>query len=193
MVQKRTQALLSLADEYGFGLWRASGKFMHGWVLAAGGSVDEGIGLIREGISLTKETGNPGRCYALALLAEAHEKAGQIDKGLHALNEASQVIAATGERNWEAEVCRLKGELLLRQGEAEGEAEACFRQALDVTRRQEAKSLELRATVSLSRLWRRQGKEKEGRTLLKGVYDWFTEGFDTVDLQEAKALIDELA
>ena len=97
------------------------------------------------------------------------------------------------ERLWEAEVCRLRGVLLLRQtGTPQAEAEACFQRALDVARRQEAKSLELRAAMSLSRLWQQQGKQVEARQLLAPIYGWFTEGFDTADLQEAKALLNEL-
>ena len=97
------------------------------------------------------------------------------------------------EGNYEAELCRLKGELLLQQATgSDGEAETCFRQALDIARRQQAKSLELRAAVSLSRLWRYQGKRAEAYDLLAPIYSWFTEGFDTADLQEAKALLEEL-
>jgi predicted ATPase len=136
-----------------------------------------------------------GRPYQLALLAEASGNIGQPDKGLKALTEALAAVHSGGGYFYEAELYRLKGELLLAQ---EGTrqtwvvAEACFHQALAVARTQQAKSLELRAALSLSHLWQRQGKRAEGRDLLAPSYGWFTEGFDTADLQEAKTLLDAL-
>jgi predicted ATPase len=134
------------------------------------------------------------------LLAEAYGKAGQTEEGLSALAEALERADKTEERFYEAELYRLKGELTLKQSSAPGlesrvqkEAEACFQKAIEIARRQQAKSLELRAVMSLSRLWQRQGKQKEARQMLGEVYNWFTEGFDTKDLQEAKALLQELA
>ena len=110
------------------------------------------------------------------------------------LVEALDTVNKTEERNWEAELHRVKGELLLmQQGQKVGEAEECFRQALDTARRQQAKSFELRASMSLSRLWQQQGKQEEARQMLAEIYGWFTEGFDTVDLLEAKTLLEELA
>ncbi|HLB78720.1 MAG TPA: hypothetical protein VJO72_16945, partial [Candidatus Dormibacteraeota bacterium] len=127
------------------------------------------------------------------LLAEAYGRAGQAEAGLAMLAEALEAVDKYGERFYEAELHRLKGELLLQQSaEFQGEAEACFHQALDVARRQQAKSLELRAAMSLARLWQRQGKRDAARELLAEVYGWFTEGFDTVDVQEAKALLEAL-
>jgi len=117
--------------------------------------------------------------------------AGQRDEGLRLVTEALE-RTQSGERSWEAELYRLKGELLLSQASPPEEAEACFQQALDVARRQEAKSLELRTAMSLARLWQRRGKRPEAYALLAPVYGWFTEGFDTADLQEAKALLEEL-
>jgi predicted ATPase len=132
--------------------------------------------------------------FLLIKLAEAYGKAGQAGEGLTALAEALALVNKTGERYFEAELHRLKGELLLQQDAGSGdEAETCFRQALDVVRCQQAKSLELRAVMSLSRLWQRQGKRNEARQLLAEIYGWFTEGFDTADLQEAKAVLEELA
>jgi len=117
-----------------------------------------------------------------------------MEDGLQALAEAHTLVEQQEERWWEAEVCRLRGVLLLRQtGTPQAEAEAWFQRALDIAHRQEAKSLELRAALSLSRLWQQQGKRAEARALLAPIYDWFTEGFDTADLQEAKALLEELA
>jgi predicted ATPase len=133
------------------------------------------------------------RPYYLALLAEASGKRGQVEEGLHLLAEALAVANDTGECRWDAELHRLKGELLLaRPAEHHAEAETCFRQALDVARRQEAKAFELRATMSLARLWQRQGKRAAAYALLAPIYGWFTEGFDTADLQEARALLVEL-
>jgi len=115
------------------------------------------------------------------------------DEGLQALAEAHTLVGQHDERMWEAEIYRLRGVILLRQpGTPQAEAETCFRQALDVARRQEAKSLELRVAMSLSRLWQQQGKRQEAYALLAPIYGWFTEGFDTADLQDAKALLEEL-
>jgi len=133
------------------------------------------------------------RPYVLGLLAEAHAKVGQQEAGLTLLAEALAVVNDTGERRWEPELYRLKGELLLQQATSDvPQAEACFQQALAVARRQQAKSWELRVAMSLARLWQQQGKRAEARELLTPVYGWFTEGFDTADLQEARALLEEL-
>ena len=134
------------------------------------------------------------RPYYLALLAEVCTKGGQTEEGLSILAEALALGHKTGERFCEAELYRLQGELLLaRSTHQAAEAETCFQQALAVARHQGAKSLELRAAMSLSRLWQRQGKGAEAREPLAPIYNWFTEGFDTTDLQEAKALLEELA
>jgi predicted ATPase len=128
------------------------------------------------------------------MLADVADHLGHTEDGLQALAEAHTPVEQQEERWWEAEIYRLRGVLLLRQtGTPQAEAEACFQQALDIARRQQAKSLELRAAMSLSRLWQQQGKRAEARELLAPVYGWFTEGFDTADLQEAKALLRELA
>ena len=130
------------------------------------------------------------------MLAEVYDHLGHTEEGLQALAEAHTLVEQHEERWWEAEVCRLQGVLLLHAEcgvqSAALAAEECFQRALDVARRQEAKSLELRAAMSLSRLWQQQGKRAEARELLAPVYGWFTEGFDTADLQEAKALLEEL-
>jgi predicted ATPase len=150
---------------------------------------------MRQGIAARRATGAElQRPYYLALLAEAYGKAGQAEEGLSVLVEALTAVHKTRERQHEAELYRLKGELLLKQDvPAEQEAESCLRQAVDVARQQQAKSLELRAAMSLSRLWQQQGKRGEARELLAPIYGWFTEGFDTADLQEAKTLLEELA
>jgi predicted ATPase len=128
------------------------------------------------------------------LLAEICDYLGHTEDGLQALAEARTLVEQHEERWWEAEICRLRGVLLLRQPKTPpAEAETWLQRALDVTRRQEAKSLELRAAMSLSRLWQQQGKRQEAHDLMAEVYAWFTEGFDTADLQEAKALLEALA
>jgi predicted ATPase len=129
------------------------------------------------------------------MLAEAYGKVGQAEAGLSVIAEALALMDKIGERGQEAELYRLQGELLLAQAGARQqgqEAEACFHQAVDIASRQQAKSLELRAAMSLSRLWQQQGKRAEARELLAPVYSWFTEGFDTADLQEAGALLEDL-
>ena len=131
--------------------------------------------------------------YLYTLLADVAARLGHTADGLQALAEASTLMEQHDERYWEAEVCRLRGVLLLQQTETpQEEAETWLQRALDVSRRQEAKSLELRAAMSLSRLWQHQGKRQEARALLAPIFNWFTEGFDTADLQEAKTLLEEL-
>jgi predicted ATPase len=132
--------------------------------------------------------------FLCTLLADVADHLGRMADGLQALAEAHILVEQHEERFWEAEVWRLRGVLLLRQpGTPPAEAEACFQRALDIARRQEAKSLELRAAMSLARLWQQQGKDAEARELLGSIYGWFTEGFDTADLQDAKTLLEELA
>ena len=164
------------------------------------GQVQEGMAQMREGMAVHQSVGV--RCYlsgTLGSLAEAQAKAGHPEEGLATLAEALAQVETTDERYCEAELHRLKGELLLMQGDdAEAEAslhqaESCFQHAIEVARRQQAKSWELRATVSLCRLWQQQGRMDEARQMLAEVYGWFTEGFDTPDLQEARALLEELS
>jgi predicted ATPase len=169
---------------------------------------------MRQGLTARQATGaRLVQSYWLLLLAEVYGKIGQAEKGLHILAEARAVADQTGEHFWEAEMYRLQGELGLMQAKKAGprttsaevslavvikppvltEVEASFHQALTIARRQEAKSLELRAARSLARLWQQQGKGREAYNLLAPVYGWFTEGFDTADLQEAKAVLEALA
>jgi predicted ATPase len=159
------------------------------------GQSDEGIAEIQQGISAWQATGAEiGLTYYLMMLAEAYEKGGRTAEGLRVLAEALTLVDKNGERWREAELHRLKGELLLAlPTDRQAEAEACFQQALAVARRQQAKSSELRAAMSLCRLWQRQGKCIDARELLAPIYGWFTEGFDTADLQEAKALLETLS
>jgi predicted ATPase len=162
--------------------------------LAIQGDAVACVSHIHQGLGAVQNIGlKTYRPYFLDLLAEAYGQAGQPEAGLTALAEAVTLVAATEERWWEAEVYRLQGVLLLQRSRADaGQAEACFQQALDVARRQQAKALELRAALSLARLWQGQGKRAAAHQLLAASYGWFTEGFDTADLQEAKTLLAEL-
>ena len=150
---------------------------------------------LRQGLADWRATGaEVSTSYYLAILAEAYGKVGQSREGLRTVDEALDVVKRTEERWYEAELYRLKGELILEQSQENcSETEACFQRALDVARKQAAKSLELRAATSLARLWQRQGKTTEAHALLTPVYEWFTEGFDTADLKDAKALLAVLA
>ena len=173
--------------------WSGEGTRFRGEALAMLGQVQEGIAQMREGMAAMQSMS--ARCYlsgTLCSLAEAQAKAGQPGEGLTTLAEALAQVETTDERYCEAEIHRLKGELLLMQGD-KTEAEASFHKAIEVARRQQAKSWELRATVSLCRLWQQQGRMDEARQMLAEIYGWFAEGFDTPDLQEAKALIEELS
>jgi predicted ATPase len=148
---------------------------------------------MREGITFRRSTGERA-IHNLALFAEATAKAGDIDDGLRMVEEAFALVDNTAERWYEAELHRLKGELLLQlSSDNQAEAETCFHHATAVAQNQQAKSWELRAAMSLARLWQRQGKRAEAYELLAPAYGWFTEGFDTADLQEAKVLLEALA
>jgi len=186
---------MALSREQGFPYWLGIGMIRRGWALAVQGQGAEGVQQIQQGIAAWQATGaEVNRPWWLALLAEACGKAGRAEEGLTAVAEALIAVHAKANRVCEAELYRLKGELqLLLATDKAAEAETCFRQALDVAHQQQAKSLELRAAMSLSRLWQRQEKRAEAHELLAPVYGWFTEGFDTADLQEAKALLEELA
>jgi class 3 adenylate cyclase/predicted ATPase len=193
-VQERAEAAIRLAQEQGFPHWMAQGSILRGWSLAQQGQAQEGIEQIHQGLTAWRATGAElARPYWLALLAEAHGTLGQPGAGLTVLTEALTHANTTGERWYEAELYRLKGELLLQQSlDHQGEAEACFHRAMAIAQNQQAKSFELRAATSLARLWQQQGKRQEAHDLLAPVYHWFTEGFDTADLQDAKALLDAL-
>jgi len=195
--QARADAVIALSTEHGFPYWRALATVIHGWALAVQGRGEEGIAQMQQGLADWRATGAEFiRPYYLALLAEGYARLGQTAEGLGALTEALALVQRTGERMYEAELHRLTGECLLAQEgtrQKAEEAEACLQQALAVARAQGAKSWELRAAVSLGRVWQRQGKRAEARELLAPIYGWFTEGFDTSDLQEARALLDALA
>jgi predicted ATPase len=194
-VQESTEAQVSVSTKHGFPQWLANGRILRGWALTVQGDGTEGIAQIHQGLVARREMGSILlRPYFLSLLAEAYGKIGQPEEGLTVLFEALETVENTRERYWEAELHRRKGELLLKLKEQKvGEAEECFQKALDTARLQQAKSLELRAAMSLSRLWQQQGKREDARQTMADIYGWFTEGFDTADLKEAKALLEELA
>ena len=193
--QMRAEASCALAGEQGFAFFVAFGTVLRGWALAEQGQSEAGIRQMHEGMAACRSTGaEADRPYFLALAAEAYGRGSRYDEGLAMLEEALALVEQSEERYWEAEIHRLKGVLLLaRSAEQQMEGEACWHTALAVARRQQAKSLELRAAMSLSRLWQRQGKGTEAHALLAPIYGWFTEGFDTADLQEAKELLAALA
>jgi class 3 adenylate cyclase/predicted ATPase len=194
-VYEQAEAAVALSTEQGFPQWAAWGTSLRGWALARQGQGEAGLAQVRQGIAAWRATGAAAHVpYFCPLLADVSAHLGHPEDGLQALAEAHTLVEQQEERWWEAEVHRLRGIVLLRQsGTPQAEAEACFHRALDVARRQEAKSLELRAAMSLARLWQQQGKRAEARALLAPVYGWFTEGFDTADLLEAKAWLDILA
>ncbi|WP_459572321.1 adenylate/guanylate cyclase domain-containing protein [Cupriavidus sp. 8B] len=200
LTQACAEAVITLSTEQGFPFWLAWGTILRGWALAEQGSSEEGIAQIRQGLTAYEATGaERARSYFLALLAESYGNAGQAKAGLIVLAEALAMVDKTGERCYEAELHRLKGELLLHPSSVQThastgheDAEACFHKAIAVARHQGAKSLELRAALSLARRWQRQGKTETARQRLADIYGAFTEGFDTADLQQAQALIEEL-
>ena len=189
-----------ITTELGFQRQLALLLFSCGAALVLQGKAEEGVQQMREGLAANHALGMiMARTFFLGLLADGCGRLGEVEEGLGLIAEALDFANQTGEHYWEADLHRLKGELLLKKGAEDAEskiaeqAEACFRRAIEVARRQSAKSYELRATTSLARLLASQGKRDEGRVMLADIYNWFTEGFDTADLKDAKALLDELA
>jgi predicted ATPase len=193
--QEHAEATISIGTDQGFPQWKAAGAILRGWTLAHQGQAQEGIEQLTQGLRAFRAMGAKiNQSYFLALLAEAHETVGEPEVGLTVLTEALTLADTTGERLHESELHRLRGELLLQQSsDNQAEAESCFQHAIRIAQSQQAKSWELRAATSLARLWQQQGKRQDAHDLLSPVYGWFTEGFDTADLKEAKALLDELA
>jgi predicted ATPase len=193
-VHAHAEAAVTRATEQGFPLWIAHGTPVRGWALALQGQGEEGMAQLLQGIAAWRANWEVQLVpYFSTLLADVCSHRGHTAEGLQALAEAYTLIEQHEEPWWEAEVCRLRGVLLLQRTETpQAEAEAWLQRALDVARRQEAKSLELLAAMSLSRLWHQQGKHAKALDLLAPVYAWFTEGFDTADLQEAQGLLEEL-
>ncbi|MBI2360624.1 MAG: AAA family ATPase [Deltaproteobacteria bacterium] len=189
--QEQAEAAIALSTDQGFPLWAAFGTMLRGWALTERGKGKKGIAQMRQGLDAFAATGAElTRSYFLVLLAEAYGKAGGTEQGLTLLAEARDFVDKHGERFYEAEIYRLKGELLLKIEDRR--SEMCFSQAIEIAGRQGAKFLELRAVTSLSRLLQKQGKKETARKLLAESYGWFTEGFDTPDLKEAKALLEDL-
>jgi len=190
----QVEASITLSTEQRFPSWIVQGAIMQGRFRVDEGQAEEGIEQLSTNLVFYRNAGVAlEQPYYLALLAEAFGKVGRIDEGLAELTEALARAHQTGECYYEAELLRIKGELLLSQTTpGVEEAERCFREAIEVARRRKSKSLELRAAMSLSRLWQQQGKKDDARKLLGDIYGWFTEGFETVDLKAAKALLNEL-
>ena len=209
---------MTLAQKYGFPALLSAGTIRRGWALAEQGQTEEGLRYMQQGLTARQATGAElAQPYFLSLLAEVYGKLGQGERAQTLLAKALTAVGASKEHRLEAELYRLKGELILQQFKVQGstfkvenlqspfrlpppsggnpqlEVEACFLKALEISRKQQAKSLELRATVSLARLWQSQGKQTEAHRMLSEVYHWFTEGFETKDLQEAQALLEELS
>jgi predicted ATPase/class 3 adenylate cyclase len=194
LTQACAEAAITLATDLELPQVLAQAMPLRGWALAASGHGEEGRTQIQQGLAASRaRRAARDRPYQLALLAEASAQVGHTAEGLEALDEALTTVAQSAARWWEAELYRLRGELLLQQTVAPPEEpEACFQQALAIARRQQAKSLELRAAMSLSRLWQQQGKRAEAYDLLAPIYGWFTKGFETADLREARALLEAL-
>jgi DNA-binding winged helix-turn-helix (wHTH) protein/predicted ATPase len=193
--REQSEAAIKLAGAHGFAQWMAAGMVLHGWVRAVQKREDEGIAELQQGITAWRNTvAELSLSHWLALLSEGYGSVGQTEMGLTTIGEALAVVAKRGEGYYEGEINRLQGELLLKQTPANpSAAETCFQKALSVARAQQAKSWELRAAISLARLWQSQDKRQEASDLLVPVYAWFTEGFDTADLIDAKSLLDELS
>ena len=193
-VQARAADVIRLSTKQGFPFLVEAGTFLQGWALTEQEQWDVGTAQMSHALAGPRAAGvDQGLPYWLALLAEAYSKSAQIEEGLALLSEALAVARKAGGRYWEAELYRLKGVLLLHQRPPDAtQAEACLSQALAIARHQQVKAWELRAAMALSRLWQRQGKQDAARQLLAEIYDWFTEGFETADLQEAQALLEEL-
>jgi predicted ATPase len=194
-VNAQTDEAVATAEEIGEVFWKEMGAIVQGYVLALTGKASEAVHQITSGIAASRSMGaTVWLPKELSYLAKAYAELGQFEDAWRCSEEAITHIETTKERWWEAEVYRIAGEIALLSPEPDAaKAQMYFERALTVARKQQAKSWELRAATSMARLWRDQGKRKEARDLLAPVYGWFTEGFDTLDLKEAKALLDELA
>jgi predicted ATPase len=192
--QETEESVIALCAEHGFPDWLAQATTLRGWAMAEQGHNEEGIAQVQEGLAAYRATGAElMRPYFLMLLGDACRDTNRLDHGLIALTEALAAANEHENRQFEAETHRLKGDLLLKQSDSNApEARSCFERAIEIARKQSAKSWELRATMSLARLLATQGHCGEARTMLADIYGWFTEGFDTADLKQAKALLDEL-
>jgi class 3 adenylate cyclase/predicted ATPase len=194
VARERAEALIALATEQGFYQYVVRGMLIRGCAVADGGQIEAGITELRGALDVMQAAGfELSRPHFTGILAEAYGKAGQPAQGIALIEEAVDCMNRTGQRTLEAGLQRIKGDLLLAVSrDTQAEAEDCFRHAVECARRQSGKSMELSAALSLSRLWQRQGKHDAARTLLAEIYGWFTAGFDTRDLKDAKAVLDQL-
>lgn len=211
VTQERAEALITLSTEQGFPHWVLLGTIIRSWAVTRQGQREKEIELMRQSLAAWQAMGAElNRPHCLALLAEACASVARVEDGLAVLDEALAAVHQTGEQFYKAELYRLKGELTLQREfkvpgskfqvadsrsllpDPRGEAESCYLKAIEVARKQSAKLLELRAVMSLCRLWQQDGKKGEARQLLVEIYNWFTEGFDTADLKDAQALLEEL-
>jgi len=184
--------LLEVSQEHDFPMYRGGGMFFSGWATADGGELEQGVALMEQGLALYSAVRHVNTPYMLAVLASANADLGKPGEALELLKDAFAATEISGERWWQAELHRLRGRLLVASGQHD-ESEACFRRAIEVSSGQRARTLELRAATSLARLWSDRGRNAEARDLLAPIYGWFTEGFGTLDLKEAKILLDALA
>src|SRR5215471_10803496 len=189
--KRLSEEAVALSIEHGFPTWEGVGKILLGWALTELTTAPEGLGVITEGLSIYRGVYNDYMGLWLRLHAEVHARLESPIEALTCLDEAQRFVETTDERRDEAELNRLRGDLLVSAGD-QGAAEQCYHQALAIARRQSVKLFELRAATSLARLWRAQGKRTEARDLLAPIYGWFSEGFDTPVLQDAKVLLDQL-
>jgi predicted ATPase len=193
-VRTHAEAIIELSERYSLGYWRVNGLILRGWVLAQEGAAGAGVELMCRNAA-DRAAAGVGWFQAryLCMLAAVHAQIGQAEAGLRVIAEAKDLVARNDEHMWESELDRIEGELRRVQGASASEVEECFASAIARSHQQCAMSLELRASTSLARLWRDQGNPGKARDLLAPVYGWFTEGFNTSDLKQAKALLDELA
>jgi adenylate cyclase len=194
VTEERIEEVIHLSETHGFPLWLSISIPLRGWVNVMEGQVKRGIEIIRRGLDESRAHGvEVFRTYHMALLVDAYRIDDDAEEGLKTVDEALALADETEVRHYEAELHRIRGELNRIQGASDQEVESCFQRALDVARRQGARSMELRSSVSLCRLWERQGRKDEARARLSEIYGWFTEGFDTYDLKEAKKLLQALS
>jgi predicted ATPase len=194
-VEALAKEFVTLADEKGaLGVWKPAGLLYRGWALAVAGRASEAVQLIAPGLAACRSAGTTYLTpVGLSFLGKSYAALGQVDDAWRSVDEARKIIERSEEVWWEAEVSRMAGEVALMSPQPDAaKAEVYFDRALAVAREQQAKSWELRAAMSLARLWRDQGKVQQARELLAPVYSWFTEGFETRDLKEAKSLLDKL-
>jgi predicted ATPase len=187
---ERATALAALSEEHGFAFFQPIAGTFRGWALCEQGEIGEGIAEMKIGLTAFRATGTEVYGGFLeALLAEALGRGGKVAEGTNLIHQALSFAASKNERFYEPELYRIKGELLLIEGATVPDVESCFQQAIEIARRQEAKYLELRAVMSLARLWQHYGRPTEAQQILQEIYGWFAEGFDTADLKEARAML----